>query len=272
MTSFDMSDTIAPKSDQLDAVDLLGGPHLHHRADQQEQRRAAVQLPPGRVPATLAAEPVDAPGAHVLLGPGRGHLRRPARHALLRPRRRVRRRGCRRDADQRAVAHRQAQAGAAARQARQERHLHRPAPRRRSCARSGQGADRRGTDRRRREGDDERRPQPDRAHGSRQPRPEASWPRSRTSSPPAAQTSRRPSRDRAAPPAVRAQAPLGAAQEARRGQAAPGPFDAITAGGAWVDDAQVVTCSWSKVYAGGQAVPGVTFTVAEAVRGEQVAA
>ena len=49
-------------------------------------------------------------------------------------------------------------------------------------------------------------------------------------------------------------------------------FDAITAGGAWVDDAQVVTCSWSKVYAGGQAVPGVTFTVAEAVRGEQVAA
>jgi Holliday junction resolvase RusA-like endonuclease len=49
-------------------------------------------------------------------------------------------------------------------------------------------------------------------------------------------------------------------------------FDAITAGGAWVDDAQVVTCSWSKVYARGSAVPSVTFVVAEAVRGEQVTA
>ena len=49
-------------------------------------------------------------------------------------------------------------------------------------------------------------------------------------------------------------------------------FDSITAGGAWVDDAQVVTCAWSKVYAIPPAVPGVTFTVAPAVRGEQVAA
>lgn len=49
-------------------------------------------------------------------------------------------------------------------------------------------------------------------------------------------------------------------------------FDAVTAGGAWVDDAQVVTCAWSKVYPVPPAVPGVTFTVAPAVRGEQVAA
>jgi Holliday junction resolvase RusA-like endonuclease len=49
-------------------------------------------------------------------------------------------------------------------------------------------------------------------------------------------------------------------------------FDAITAGGAWVDDAQVVNCSWSKVFPHDGAVPGVTFTVAPAVRGEAVAA
>lgn len=49
-------------------------------------------------------------------------------------------------------------------------------------------------------------------------------------------------------------------------------FDAITAGGAWIDDAQVVECHWSKVYAVGSNVPGVTFVVAEAERGEQVAA
>ncbi len=51
-----------------------------------------------------------------------------------------------------------------------------------------------------------------------------------------------------------------------------GLFDAITSGGGWVDDAQVVTCQWSKVYAIPPAVPGVTFTVAPAIRGEQVAA
>ena len=49
-------------------------------------------------------------------------------------------------------------------------------------------------------------------------------------------------------------------------------FDAITAGGAWIDDAQVVTCQWSKVYPADGATPGVTFTVAPAERGEQVAA
>jgi crossover junction endodeoxyribonuclease RusA len=49
-------------------------------------------------------------------------------------------------------------------------------------------------------------------------------------------------------------------------------FDAITAGGAWVDDAQVVKCEWSKAYPPPGAVPGVTFTVAPAERGEQVAA
>lgn len=49
-------------------------------------------------------------------------------------------------------------------------------------------------------------------------------------------------------------------------------FDAITAGGGWNDDAQVVTCQWSKVYPVDGAVPGVTFTVCPAVRGEQVAA
>lgn len=49
-------------------------------------------------------------------------------------------------------------------------------------------------------------------------------------------------------------------------------FDAITAGGGWVDDAQVVTCTWSKAYPVDGNLPGVTFTVAPAVRGEQVAA
>jgi crossover junction endodeoxyribonuclease RusA len=49
-------------------------------------------------------------------------------------------------------------------------------------------------------------------------------------------------------------------------------FDAITAGGGWVDDAQVVTCHWSKVYAIPPSIPGVTFTVAPAERGEAVAA
>jgi Holliday junction resolvase RusA-like endonuclease len=51
-----------------------------------------------------------------------------------------------------------------------------------------------------------------------------------------------------------------------------GLFDAITAGGAWVDDAQVVNCSWSKVYPADGAVPGVTFSIAPAERGTAVAA
>lgn len=38
------------------------------------------------------------------------------------------------------------------------------------------------------------------------------------------------------------------------------------------DDSQIVSIQTSKVYAVGSAVPGVTFTVAAAVRGEQVAA
>ena len=49
-------------------------------------------------------------------------------------------------------------------------------------------------------------------------------------------------------------------------------LDACTAGGAWRDDAQVVTVAVSKVYAVPPAVPGVTFTVAPAERGEAVAA
>lgn len=49
-------------------------------------------------------------------------------------------------------------------------------------------------------------------------------------------------------------------------------FDAITAGGGWVDDAQVVTCQWSKVYPVDGALPGVTFTVAPSERGTAVAA
>lgn len=49
-------------------------------------------------------------------------------------------------------------------------------------------------------------------------------------------------------------------------------LDGCTAGGAWVDDAQVVTVAASKVYAVPPAVPGVTFTVAPAERGEAVAA
>jgi crossover junction endodeoxyribonuclease RusA len=49
-------------------------------------------------------------------------------------------------------------------------------------------------------------------------------------------------------------------------------FDGITAGGGWVDDAQVVTCAWSKVYPHDGNVPGVTFTVSPAERGEAIAA
>jgi len=49
-------------------------------------------------------------------------------------------------------------------------------------------------------------------------------------------------------------------------------LDACTAGGAWVDDAQVVTVAVNKVYAAGSNVPGVTFTVAPAERGTAVAA
>jgi Holliday junction resolvase RusA-like endonuclease len=48
--------------------------------------------------------------------------------------------------------------------------------------------------------------------------------------------------------------------------------DAIVMGGGVVDDSQFVTEHVSKVYPADGAVPGVTFTVAEAVRGEQVAA
>lgn len=49
-------------------------------------------------------------------------------------------------------------------------------------------------------------------------------------------------------------------------------FDALTTGGAWIDDAQVVTCKWSKAYPSAGVLPGVTFTVTPAVRGEQVSA
>lgn len=49
-------------------------------------------------------------------------------------------------------------------------------------------------------------------------------------------------------------------------------FDAITAGGAWVDDSQVVTCMWSKVYPSDGQAPGVMFVVRPAYRGEAVAA
>ena len=49
-------------------------------------------------------------------------------------------------------------------------------------------------------------------------------------------------------------------------------LDACTAGGAWRDDAQVVTVAVSKVYAVDGNLPGVTFTVAPAERGESVAA
>lgn len=51
-----------------------------------------------------------------------------------------------------------------------------------------------------------------------------------------------------------------------------GLCDAITAGGGWVDDAQVVEYRVSKVYPADGALPGVTFTVAPAERGQQVAA
>jgi hypothetical protein len=40
----------------------------------------------------------------------------------------------------------------------------------------------------------------------------------------------------------------------------------------WVDDAQVVTVVTSKVFPHDGAIPGVTFTVQPAVRGEGVAA
>ena len=49
-------------------------------------------------------------------------------------------------------------------------------------------------------------------------------------------------------------------------------LDACTAGGAWSDDAQVVTASASKVYPVDGSLPGVTFTIAPAVRGQAVAA
>lgn len=48
--------------------------------------------------------------------------------------------------------------------------------------------------------------------------------------------------------------------------------DAIVMGGAVVDDSQFVTEVVSKVYATGGNVPGVTFTIAAAERGEAVAA
>jgi Holliday junction resolvase RusA-like endonuclease len=51
-----------------------------------------------------------------------------------------------------------------------------------------------------------------------------------------------------------------------------GLLDACTAAGVWVDDAQVVTVVTSKVFPHDGAIPGVTFTVQPAVRGEQVAA
>jgi len=49
-------------------------------------------------------------------------------------------------------------------------------------------------------------------------------------------------------------------------------LDALTAGGAVADDAQVVTLAVSKVYAVGGNVPGVTFEVRPAERGTAVAA
>jgi crossover junction endodeoxyribonuclease RusA len=49
-------------------------------------------------------------------------------------------------------------------------------------------------------------------------------------------------------------------------------LDALVAGGAVVDDAQVVSLLVSKVYPADGNLPGVTFTVAPAERGEQVAA
>jgi crossover junction endodeoxyribonuclease RusA len=48
--------------------------------------------------------------------------------------------------------------------------------------------------------------------------------------------------------------------------------DAIVMGGGVVDDSQFVTEHVSKTYPAGGAVPGVTFSIAPAVRGEQVAA
>lgn len=49
-------------------------------------------------------------------------------------------------------------------------------------------------------------------------------------------------------------------------------LDACKAGGAYGDDAQVITVAVSKVYPHDGAVPGVTFTIAPAERGEAVAA
>jgi crossover junction endodeoxyribonuclease RusA len=51
-----------------------------------------------------------------------------------------------------------------------------------------------------------------------------------------------------------------------------GLLDGCTAGGVWTDDAQVVTVQVSKVYPHDGNLPGVTFVVAEAERGQAVAA
>lgn len=48
-------------------------------------------------------------------------------------------------------------------------------------------------------------------------------------------------------------------------------LDACTAGGAWADDAQVVSAIASKVYSVDGNLPGVTFTIAPAVRSEAAA-
>lgn len=53
---------------------------------------------------------------------------------------------------------------------------------------------------------------------------------------------------------------------------ARGLLDAVVLGGAIVGDSQVITLMLSKVYPVDGNLPGVTFTVAPAVRGEQVAA
>jgi hypothetical protein len=49
-------------------------------------------------------------------------------------------------------------------------------------------------------------------------------------------------------------------------------LDALTMGGAVIDDAQVVDLAVSKVYPVDGNLPGVTFTIAPAERGEAVAA
>jgi len=51
-----------------------------------------------------------------------------------------------------------------------------------------------------------------------------------------------------------------------------GLLDSLVFGGALADDAQVVTLLLSKVYPADGAIPGVTFTVAPAERGEAIAA